>query len=155
MADQHPRNTQHARNRADHLKEYRWQPGRSGNPRGRPKRRTLEEIVEAQLDEDDGDGVTNREKVARVIVEKLLAAHPVVLREFLKRVWPEVSRHRIDASTSISVDSDIESRGKSLRTKLHLLAERLAVEKPDICPACGERCKLRNGAGGQPGPAYR
>ncbi len=52
----------------------------------------------AQLDEDDGGGVTKREKVAHLIVEKLLAAHPVVLRESLKRVWPEVSRNRIDSS---------------------------------------------------------
>ena len=52
----------------------------------------------AQLDEDDSVGVTKREKVAHVIVEKFLAAHPVVLREILKRVWPEVSRNRIDSS---------------------------------------------------------
>ena len=94
-----------------------------------------------QLDEDDGGGVTKREKVAHLIVEKLLAAYPVVLRESLKRVWPEVSQNRIDASKSIGIDNDIEIQGKGLSTKLHHLAERLTAKKPDICPACGECCK--------------
>ncbi len=39
MADEHPQN------KANHLIDHRWQPGESGNPRGRPKGRGVVDFL--------------------------------------------------------------------------------------------------------------
>jgi hypothetical protein len=83
--------------KTDHLKRYQWKPGQSGNPRGRRRAETFEQIVEKILDEKLGalskqlglePTATKREAIARAFVSELMGAQPGLLTEYLKRAWP-------------------------------------------------------------------
>lgn len=46
-----PQNKRKNKGRPEPPKEYRWKPGQSGNPGGRPKRKVLSDAYRAQLEE--------------------------------------------------------------------------------------------------------
>jgi hypothetical protein len=81
----------------DQLKEYRFKKGESGNPAGRPKRPSFETLVAQVLDEElPGKDCSKREALARVFVNTMLAQNASMIREFLAREWPAVSKHEVD-----------------------------------------------------------
>ena len=84
--------------RLDALKANQWKPGQSGNPAGRPKRRSLIEEIAAVLDEQielGGKVVTKQEALARVLVTEMLKGNPRALEAYLSRVAPQLKRVEI------------------------------------------------------------
>ena len=69
-----------------------WQPGQSGNPKGRPKGKKLETIVLELLAKKmklDGENVLGMEAMARIFLhEAMVKRNSVVLKEMLARLWP-------------------------------------------------------------------
>lgn len=81
--------------RLDALKANQWKPGQSGNPAGRPKRRTLIEEIASVLEEQieiGGRVVTKQEALARVLVTEMLKGNPRALEAYLSRVAPQLKR---------------------------------------------------------------
>jgi len=75
-------------------KPWLFQPGQSGNPKGRPKRKTLTEMIHAKLDEDD-----NWQEVVAVVLEKVLKDKD---KEILKSFWDHTdgkAKQAIDHTT--------------------------------------------------------
>ena len=83
-----------------------FKPGQSGNPKGRPKRVTFEELVTRVLDEPmpGQKDITKREHIARDFVKMLLASDGKMLREFMERVWPKTTKHEIAGSDGQPLD---------------------------------------------------
>lgn len=70
-----------------------WKPGQSGNPKGRPKRKTFIELAYEYLGGADKDGeATRMERLVKVLVDKSLAGDAACLRELLSRVSPPLTR---------------------------------------------------------------
>lgn len=78
-------------------------PGKSGNPRGRPKGRTLTEILRAKLKEKGPDGKVNADAIAEEIIKQARAGHFQYTKELLERtegkVPDRVQPYREDAAT--------------------------------------------------------
>lgn len=84
--------------RLDALKANQWKPGQSGNPAGRPKRKTLIEEIASVLEEQieiGGRVVTKQEALARVLVTEMLKGNPRALEAYLSRVAPQLKRVEI------------------------------------------------------------
>jgi hypothetical protein len=76
--------------RADHLESYRWKPGQSGNPAGRPRGiPDLASAINRMLEGDDADGRPRMDVIAEKLLELFMDGHPVAIREVTRRLWPE------------------------------------------------------------------
>jgi len=78
--------------------DNKWKPGQSGNPGGRPKKRTLADEVIKTLEAHiaGADGVDRLEVLARVVVQEAIEKrNTAVLKLLMDRLWP--------ASTKVEV----------------------------------------------------
>lgn len=74
-----------------------WKKGQSGNPKGRPRKKSFQELVETQLDEEISKmGIIKRELLAKLYVDRLLKQkNKEDFSHYIKRVWPEISKHEV------------------------------------------------------------
>jgi hypothetical protein len=81
-----------------------WKPGQSGNPKGRLPGRSFEELVgDAMAKIDPASGELRREALAEKFAEELLKKRERADFElYMRRVWPEVSKHELTADVDIS-----------------------------------------------------
>ena len=112
---------------AEHLEEWKFKPGESGNPKGRPKRESFETLVRRVLDQTvvlpDGNAITKREALAEVFVSELIARNPAFFREFLKREWPEITQHLVAGIIEDgSEDAQLQFAGRMDRLARRLTA---------------------------------
>jgi hypothetical protein len=63
--------------RTERLKPYRWKPGQSGTPKGRPKGRSLEEIVNDIRDEPVVNSAPSRSRSDCEMTDR--AGHPAII----------------------------------------------------------------------------
>jgi hypothetical protein len=80
----------------EHLRPWQWKPGQSGNPKGRPKHKTLTELCREVLERETRGKVTD-EILAEVIVKNALTGK----FPFVKELWDRLDgrpteKHRID-----------------------------------------------------------
>lgn len=85
-----------------------WKPGQSGNPKGRPKKKTFEELVEEELSAElkGTDGMIGREALAKHFARKLFKDKDA-FAHYIKRAWPEVSRHEVSADIDMNAEMQI------------------------------------------------
>lgn len=90
---------QRKRGRADHLKQFQWKKGQSGNVHGRPKGPTLTTLLKQMLDNTytykdpetgeikrDAAGRSNREIVVGTTIALATKGHPQALKEIWNRI---------------------------------------------------------------------
>jgi hypothetical protein len=89
----------------EHLKDFRWKKGESGNPKGLNGRPRFEAVVAKILDEKiPNSDTTKREAVARVFVNALLKSNGQLIKEFLAREWPAIQKLEVELP-SVSDDA--------------------------------------------------
>ena len=96
MTEKQPRNT-----RAAHLEPYRWKAGQSGNPKGRPKKRTLTERLHEELDREFKSGTTNWEEIVRVVVREAIKGKPWAFTEIFDRLDPKRKKLEMDIEAPV------------------------------------------------------
>ncbi len=78
--------------------ETRWQPGQSGNPKGRPKgsetsfERVLEQELERLVEGDPALGddarICRRRRLVRALLDAVERGDPWAIRLAFERIWP-------------------------------------------------------------------
>ena len=72
----------------------------------------MEELVESELDITVKGGETRREMLARKIVAEMLSnkGGDALLKEYLRRVWPEVHKSELKAEVDMSAEIDLAAQ---------------------------------------------
>jgi hypothetical protein len=108
-----------------------WKKGESGNPSGGSRgggRLSFETLVERAMDKlhPDHEGITKREVLAEQFADVLLTmASDAAFSQYIRRAWPEVSRHEISA------DVDLRTEMHAAADEMRRLLEKKALEKQD------------------------
>ena len=102
------------RHGSEHLAQYKFQPGQSGNPAGRPKKLPITDAIRAELEHLGKDGVSNDVAIARVLVQLAKSGNMEAIKEISDRTEGN-ARQRIEAGGGT---------GLRLRYRLLLTSER-------------------------------
>ena len=114
--------------------KYRFKPGESGNPAGRPKGKTLEQSIKDILGEEvvgpDGDAVSKLEILSRVVMDKAIHDRDIATISLLaKRLWPEVRQHEVSADVLLA--QEIEDAAHRLDRILGINGEERTSDNND------------------------
>jgi hypothetical protein len=97
----------------------RWKPGQAGNPKGKPKRKKLEELVlDLMAKKDPKTGKPPMAVLARHIVDRLLMGDTEMIRLMANRLWPEIKNYSVEASFDLS-GSAAELQRRIYRNGVH------------------------------------
>lgn len=120
-AKQKPQNKRKNKGRPEPPKEYRWKPGQSGNPGGRPKRKVLSDAYRAALEQEvpgDKKGRTWAEFIADQMVMEAAKRKVPAAAELADRTEGK-ARQAFEVKSSLIDDlADIVKRAR----------ERAAIE---------------------------
>ncbi len=116
---------------------YRFKSGVSGNPKGRPKNKTLEEIILSVLGEmvsvPEGGLVSKMEILSRVVVDKAIRDRDISSIALLaKRLWPEVNHHEV--SGSIEIEQQLHDAADELNRLLGINEDEESAESATTHP---------------------
>ena len=83
----------------------RWKPGQSGNPAGRPKTKSLEEILRKHLGETiPGSDSTRLEAMAKVLFsEGIVNKNSKIMLAIFDRLWPKPIKIQGDIENPIAI----------------------------------------------------
>ncbi|MHA1572471.1 MAG: DUF5681 domain-containing protein [Alphaproteobacteria bacterium] len=96
----------------DRIAPYRWKKGQSGNPKGRPKEKTLTERLRDRLDADDG-------KLADAIVAVLIREAAKGKFPFAKEIIDRIDGRSIERREISGPDGDaIRVAADDVRSRL-------------------------------------
>ena len=116
--------------RSPEFEANKWKPGQSGNPKGRPKGKTLEQVVRDVLSEavagTEGDKM---DALARVFVsEALVKRKSAAMSELISRLWPKPNAITIagDKEHPIQADVALEVSFSNLSKEQQQAAQDLA-----------------------------
>lgn len=87
-----------------------WPKGVSGNPKGRPKKKSFEQIVSEKLDLEVRPGEsaeTRMERIAEEFVLRVLKGSRDDFAHFIKRLWPEIAKHQVAAEIDVAGEIDV------------------------------------------------
>ena len=128
--------------RAKHLKQYRWKPGESGNPKGRPKVKTSQErLRDAMLQEiplADGGKITTEDAMDRICIRMLL--EPDRKKKLKPMEWCTLWRELLDRyggkpfQSKQDADGDGDAVIAEFNDQLRRMCESMGMppeEKPD------------------------
>lgn len=94
------------------LDPHRWQKGQSGNPAGRPRRKSITEIVNELLDKPiaSDSEVTQRELLCEKLIEMANNGHKTAISELLARLDPATKKAEISVTESVRDSNAILDR---------------------------------------------
>ena len=89
--------------KAEHLERHRWQPGQSGNPKGRPAGQTLTPLIRSEAEKKipeklaralklDPDVKTWRQAMVRALFLQFINGNQTAVREVLERLDGKVAQ---------------------------------------------------------------
>lgn len=67
------------------IEPYKWKPGQSGNPKGRPKRKRITDALAEFLDAVDPNGITAAQKIAVAMIMQAMKGDIQHAKEILNR----------------------------------------------------------------------
>ena len=95
----------------------RFQPGRSGNPDGRP--RGFAEIARKQLAEAAADGDQTRgEQLVRKLIDLAVGGNVQAIKLVLDREWPAPNRHEIAGADGEAIQLQVEEAAREFNRRL-------------------------------------
>lgn len=109
-----------------------WEPGKSGNPGGRPRRKPITDALMVELDKAVRGGGTNAEKAAKHLVSLMFNKDPRVALEASKLVLAYV-----EGMPNQSLTIDIRERAKMLAEQSGADPEWLIKRAQEIAAGVG------------------
>jgi len=98
----------------EHLRQYQFKPGESGNPKGRPKGKSFEAVFSELLDKncgvanDQGVELSYREALAMTVMrEAVVGKNASLIRPILDRIWPVVSEVNLNHATRDATEEEL------------------------------------------------
>ena len=106
---------------AEQLAAFRWKPGQSGNPSGRPGFKPVMDIVKRVLAEpsDHDANMSKAEELVRNLIDRAIAGDPTSIKELLSR-WEPVPKNGITINNSLG---EVRQSFLDLLDRMHVRCE--------------------------------
>ena len=112
-----------------------WKPGQSGNPKGRPKKKSISEELHDLMEDlrkRKNKNMTTREALAEVIIEQALAGRFTFMKEILDRTEGKVAdKVQMSGPQGEPLFQFMNLSEKNDRDTFYKLLQRSGVERSD------------------------